>query len=181
MRLRYGQFRFRRLILYLYNHVIAHIPSHTLRRGAYRLLFPVGEKSTILLGLRLRSLSNISIGHHTNINQCCTLDGRGAPLTIGNYVDIAPDVNIWTLQHDPADPEFATKAGGVVLSDFVWIGNRAIVLPGVRIGEGAVVAAGAVVTRNVEPYTIVGGVPAHQIGERARSQVARRPYNPFLL
>ena len=102
-------------------------------------------------------------------------------VAIGHYVDIAPEVNVWTLQHDPMDPLFGTKAGGVTLNDYVWIGNRATILPGVEVGEGAVVAAGAVVTKNVEPYTLVAGVPARRIGERRRPQLPRQPYNPFML
>jgi maltose O-acetyltransferase len=181
MRLRFGAFRLRRIALYLFNHVVPRLPSHLLRRALYRRVFPVGEASTVMMGLRLRKLGNMSIGHHTNVNSSCTLDSRGGRLTIGNYVDIAPDVNIWTLEHDLADPDFASRGGDVAIADFVWIGNRAIILPGVTVGEGAVVAAGAVVTRDVEPYAVMGGVPARRIGTRPAPQHPRKPYNPFLL
>lgn len=108
-------------------------------------------------------------------------DSRGGEIIIGDYVDIAPEVNIWTLHHDPQDSDFATKGGDVIIKDFVWIGNRAIILPNVIIAEGAVIAAGAVVTKDVEPYTIVGGVPAKKIGERNNLQNPRKPYKPIFL
>jgi maltose O-acetyltransferase len=65
-------------------------------------------------------------------------------------------------------PDFAGRTAPVVIEDFAWLGSRAMVLPGVTVGKGAVVAAGAVVTRDVPPYAIVGGVPARVIGERER-------------
>jgi maltose O-acetyltransferase len=75
---------------------------------------------------------------------------------------------LWTNQHDPQDPDWGVKGGPIVIKDYVWVSSRASVLPGITIGEGAVVAAHAVVTKDVEPYTIVGGVPAKKIGERRR-------------
>lgn len=62
----------------------------------------------------------------------------------------------------------------MVIGDYVWLGPRCMVLPGVTVGEGAVVAAGAVVTKNVEPYTLVGGVPAQKIAGRTKEL----NYNP---
>jgi acetyltransferase-like isoleucine patch superfamily enzyme len=75
---------------------------------------------------------------------------------------------IWTLEHDPQSPAFATTGGPVVIEDYAWVSCRTVILPNVRIGRGAVVAAGAVVTRDVPDYAIVGGVPAKVIGERSR-------------
>jgi maltose O-acetyltransferase len=66
------------------------------------------------------------------------------------------------------DPNFGCESAPVVIEDFAWISCRTVVLPGTRIGKGAVVAAGAVVTKDVEPYSIVAGVPAKKIGERSR-------------
>ena len=176
-----GGWRIHRLGLYLYNHFIGHLPSHALRMFFYRRRFAIGEGSTIMLGLRLRQLDGIRMGRCVNINANCTIDSRGGPVTFGDYADVAPDVNIWTLQHDPRDPAFGTVGGPVTLERFAWVGNRAIILPGVTLGEGAVVAAGSVVTKSVPPYTIVGGVPAKPIGERPRGQQPRSPYNAFLL
>ncbi|UWX80272.1 acyltransferase [Arthrobacter jinronghuae] len=73
---------------------------------------------------------------------------------------------LWTLQHDYNSPTFATSGGPIVIRDRAWISFRATILPGVVIGEGAVVAANSVVTKDVEPFTVVGGIPAKKIGER---------------
>ncbi|WP_370630610.1 DapH/DapD/GlmU-related protein [Mucilaginibacter sp. 21P] len=73
---------------------------------------------------------------------------------------------IWTLHHDYNSPDFAQAGAPVVIEDYAWVCSRAIILPGVTIGRGAVVAAGAVVTRDVAPYTVVGGTPAKKIADR---------------
>ncbi len=147
----------------------------------WRGVWTIGANSIILRKVRIRNTGEVRIGKGVNINQGCMIDARGGKVVIGNYVDIAPDVNIWTLQHDINDPDFKTKGGAVDVGDYAWICNRAIVLPGVKIGEGAVVAAGAVVTKDVDDFTIVGGIPAVKIGERSREQNPRSPYWPILL
>ena len=134
-----------------------------------------------MLGFEVRDIRNITIGSTTNINPNCMFDSRGGKIVIGNYVDISPEVNIWTLEHDPQSSNFETKGGDVIVEDYVWIGNRVIILPNIKIGKGAVVATGAVVTKDVEPFTIVGGVPAKKIGDRNKEQYPRKPYKPFLL
>ncbi|MHB8134986.1 MAG: acyltransferase [Anaerolineaceae bacterium] len=75
---------------------------------------------------------------------------------------------IWTLQHDPQSPNFESIGGPVIIEDYAWVSSRVTILPNVRIGKGAVVAANALVTKDVPPYTIVGGVPAKVIGERTK-------------
>lgn len=85
---------------------------------------------------------------------------------IGNNVDIAQETNIWTEQHDYNSPTYASVCEEVVIEDYVWIASRATILPGVRIGRGAVVASCAVVTKDVPPLAIVAGVPAKIIGWR---------------
>lgn len=87
-------------------------------------------------------------------------------MKIGNNVDIAQEVNIWTEQHDYNSPTYASVCKPVKIEDYVWIASRATVLPGVTIGKGAVVASGAIVTKDVPPYTVVAGVPARPIGIR---------------
>lgn len=121
--------------------------------------------SSIHRNVDLRSPYRISVGTHTNINKKCVLDGRGG-LTIGNNVDIAQEVNIWTEQHDYNSPNYQSVNKSVVIEDYVWIASRASILPGVRVGRGAVVACGAVVTKDVPPLAIVAGVPAKVIGAR---------------
>ena len=81
-------------------------------------------------------------------------------------MDIASEVMIYTSEHDINDVHFKAHVSPVVINDYVFIGPRAIILPGVTIGRGAIVGAGAVVTKDVADFAIVGGVPAKQIGER---------------
>ncbi len=147
-------------------HVIGHIPSHHLRRFFYRLSgIKIGAGSAIHMGLRLYYPKNIRIGDDCIIGENTILDGRDQ-LIIGNHVDIASQVMIYNSQHDIHDPKFSPVTAPVIIHDYVFIGPRAIILPGVTIGKGAVVAAGAVVTKDVPPLTIVGGVPAKPIGQR---------------
>jgi acetyltransferase-like isoleucine patch superfamily enzyme len=121
----------------------------------------------------------ISIGNNTVINRFTYLDGR-CPLYIGNNVNISHYSHIQTLTHDPQSPEFVCLERPVAIHDHVWIGARAIILPGVTIGEGAVVGAGSIVTKNVPPYTIVAGNPARQVGVRTRDLRYRTRYFPIL-
>ena len=76
------------------------------------------------------------------------------------------------------DPFFRDCPAPIEIDDYAWIGSRATVLPGVKIGKGAVVAAGAVVTKDVTPYLVVGGVPARPLGTRStdlRYEIRFRP------
>lgn len=146
--------------------IAGYIPSHSVRLLAYRLAdISIGEKSTIHMGARFYNPHHIKIGNGTIIGEGVTLDGRGT-LTIGNHVDIASEVMIYNAQHDIHDEYFSSEIKPVTIEDYVFIGPRAIILPGVTIGKGAVVGAGAVVTKDVDPYTIVGGIPAKEIGKR---------------
>lgn len=87
-------------------------------------------------------------------------------VTIGDHVLIGPEALLTVLSHDYATPNLTNKYGAICVEKGVWIGARAIICPGVTVGEGAVVAAGAVITKDVSPYEIVAGVPAKPIGKR---------------
>jgi acetyltransferase-like isoleucine patch superfamily enzyme len=160
---------FKNYILGLYFLVIlicGKIPSHTLRKIFYKMFgLKIGKRSTIYGGAEIRHAHRIKIGDNTIIGHNAILDGRGG-LEIGNNVNFSTGVWVWTLQHDKDDPYFRTNSGKVIIEDYVWVSCRTIILPNVRIGKGAVVCAGAVVTKDVEDYSIVGGVPAKKIGER---------------
>ncbi len=122
-------------------------------------------KTIVYMGYELRHPRRIKIGKGSIIGNDAKLDGRFG-IEIGNNVNFSTGVWIWTQQHDPQDPDFGTKEGKVQIGDRAWISNRVTILPGVTIGEGAVVAANAVVTKDLEPYGIYGGIPARKIGER---------------
>jgi acetyltransferase-like isoleucine patch superfamily enzyme len=145
---------------------VGHIPSHCFRRFCYRLSgIKIGKGSTIHMWANFFNPKGIEIGEDTIIGDHCFLDGR-APIKIGNHVDIASQVLIYNSKHDINDPEFKAVEAPVEIEDYVFIGPRAIVMPGKKIGRGAVVAAGAIVTHDVPPGKIVAGVPARIIGER---------------
>lgn len=156
-------------MLYVTNHVVNSVPSHIFRKAFYRriLNIKIGKKSYIFMSAYLETRGQMTIGDGTVINERCRLDNRGG-LTIGNHVSISPDTHIITADHDVQSPDFAGRQNPVTIEDHVFIGSRATILPGVTVGVGAVVAAGAVVTRSVEPYAIVAGIPAKKIGERTR-------------
>lgn len=134
----------------------------------------IGENCDFLMRIEIRNGRNISIGNHCVINNDVLLDGRGGQLIIGNNVDIAQETNIWTLEHDVHDDDHKSKGADVVIEDYVWIASRATILPGVRIGRGAVIASNSVVTKDVPSMAIVGGVPAKVIGER-KNKLAYKP------
>jgi len=147
-------------------HLIGCVPCHCFRRFCYRLArIKIGKGSTIHTKTRFYNPRNIIIGEDTIVGEGAVLDGR-ARLIIGSHVDIVSEVMIYNSQHDIENENFTAVDKPVVIEDYVFIGPRAIILPGVTIGKGAIVAAGAVVTKDVPPYAIVGGVPAKIIGER---------------
>jgi acetyltransferase-like isoleucine patch superfamily enzyme len=149
------------------NYVVAAIPSYALRHAYYRHICGVrlGKRARIMRDVFVLAPQRIDIGDNSVINNGCRLDGRGG-LVIGTNVNVAFDVHIYTMSHDHNDPFFAGVFEPVCIEDYVWLCSRSTVLPGVTIGRGAVVAAGAVVTSDVPPLTVVGGVPAREIGQR---------------
>lgn len=168
------------LLYYIGNSWISNIPFHIVRLVFWRrLLDHVGEHTSLLRGVEVRKGSNVRIGRHSIVNQRVLLDGRGGLLSIGDSVDIAQETNIWTLQHVPNDAHHGVKGGAVTIEDHVWIASRVTILPGVTIGRGAVVACGSVVTKDVAPMTIVGGIPARLIGKRDNPLTYRHRYFPW--
>jgi maltose O-acetyltransferase len=147
-------------------HLKMMVPSHHLRRFVMRLGgATIGNGSSVHMNARFFSLKNLRVGKDTIIGYGVFLDGR-EEITIGDHVDIASEVMIYNSEHDLDSDTFSAENGAVVIEDYVFIGPRAIILPGVTIGRGAAVAAGAVVTKDVDEFAIVGGVPAKVIGER---------------
>ena len=165
---------------YLLNKRLVNIPFHQLRNLFLGLfLGKIGKGTSFLMGVEIREGKNIKIGKHSVINANVLLDGRGGQLTIGDNVDIAQETNIWTLEHDPHSDYHKDSGADVVIEDYAWIASRVTILPGVRIGRGAVVASNAVVTKDVPPMAIVGGVPAKVIGERNSALKYTLSYQPW--
>jgi maltose O-acetyltransferase len=145
---------------------VGHIPFHHLRRLVYRLAgMKIGKGSTIHMWANFFNPAGIEVGEDTIIGNHAFLDGR-APLKIGNHVDIASEVMIYNSEHDVHQENMRAIEEPVIIEDYAFIGPRVVILPGVKIGKGVVVAAAAVVTKDIPSGKIVGGVPAREIGER---------------
>jgi acetyltransferase-like isoleucine patch superfamily enzyme len=169
------------LLACFYNHWFGHIPSRTLRKFYLaRWLGGFGAGTGVQMNCRFLNGRKVHLGERNIINFGCLLDGRKFHIRTGHDVSIGPEAAILTLGHDPQSPDFADRGGDVIIGDRVWIGYHAIILPGIKIGEGAVVGAGAVVTKDVEPYTIVAGNPARKIGGRNKDLNYYLKYNPLL-
>lgn len=165
-------------VFYILNSLINKIPFYFIRHFFYRLVgIKIGEKSSIKMNTYIEG-QKIKVGKNTSVGRYSYLDGRGE-LIIGNNVSISPHVFFITGSHEVNSHDFKFKAENIIIEDYVWIGTRATIKGGVKIGKGAVVAVGAVVTKDVEPYTIVGGVPAKKIGERNRNLEYLIDWNPF--
>lgn len=149
----------------LFVNEVGSCPFWFFRKAVYKMVGLKIGKSKIHIGCRFFEPSGITIGEDSLVGEFAFLDGRAA-LKIGDHVDIASQVLIYNSEHDINAEDFQAITAPVEIEDYVFIGPRAIILPGVRIGKGAVVAAGAVVTSDVRPFEIVGGVPAVKIGER---------------
>lgn len=114
--------------------------------------------------------SKISIGVNSIINRGCSfypsIHHKGVSISIGDYVAIAPEVSFFATSHDYTQMHLPVIAGTITIENHVWIGGKSIILPNVIIGEGAVIAAGSVVTKNIPPYAIAAGNPAKVIKRR---------------
>jgi acetyltransferase-like isoleucine patch superfamily enzyme len=137
-----------------------------LRPALYRLArFDIHRSATLQGGVRFFHIGRLRVGEGTLINRGVYLDNR-AGLSIGRQVSISHDARIYTLGHDVHDPQFGTKGRPVNIGDYAVVFAGAMIMPGVELGEAAVVLPGAVVTRSVAPYAIVGGNPARPVGQR---------------
>ena len=170
-----------------FDYRLSRVPSHHFRIWMYRYVYlmDIDKTAVVYYGAQIRKPFKIKIGKGSIIGDCAILDGRNG-IEIGNNVTFASNVSIWTEQHDHRDPYFRCETQPkekVVIGDRAWIGPNTIILHSANIGTGAVVAAGAVVTKTVEPFCIVGGIPAKIIGERNRDlryNRNNRVYTPFL-
>jgi acetyltransferase-like isoleucine patch superfamily enzyme len=178
-----------RVLNYVTNHVILRVPSFALRRFWYVSVLGarIGHHAGVHLGCVLTFYgpgqirrTGFRLGAYTRVNRDCRLDVRGG-LDIGDNVSISAEVTILTASHAIDNPDFPVELRPVVMGDHVWVGTRALILPGVRLGRGSVVAAGSVVARDVPALAVVAGVPARQVGVRSGGAVDYTLENPFPL
>lgn len=150
---------------------IGMVPSNHIRRFVYSALgAEIGKNVVLHFRTEIRGVHRLKIGAGTIIGDNALLDARRG-LTIGENVCLASEVTIHPGGHDIRDPYFSAPAldsSPVVIGNRVYIGARAMILNGVTIGEGAVLCAGCVVTKDVEPFAVVAGIPARKVNERPR-------------
>lgn len=124
--------------------------------------------STCSISPNVRIKGNVKMDENSSLAQNCTVSGETAGVTIGKDVMIAPNVVIVAFNHNFENRDIPMRLQGnkeneVIINDNVWIGANCTIAAGVKIGTGAIVGANSLVTKDVEPYSIVGGVPAKLI------------------
>lgn len=149
--------------------VVWHI-KNIVQKIKYRKII-IGENSRINLGVIINNPKNITIGNNTYINGGVFTVGDNSRIVIGNDCLISYNVHVRTKTHKYIDKNILIRKQGelekdIVIEDDVWIGYGAQIMPGVTLHRGCVVGAGAVVTKDVAEYTVVGGVPAKVIKKR---------------
>jgi len=147
------------------NVVINKIPSRHIRKWYAQLLGARIGNSFFFRRVEILFPKGLLIGDNSNVGWFTLLDARGG-IKIGNNVSVASYVKLITGSHDLNSPHFEAVFKPIIVNDYAWICTGAIITQGVEIGRGAVVAAGAVVTKNVGDYEVVGGCPARVIGHR---------------
>ncbi len=143
--------------------------SNVLRMFLYRKIvgIPVGENSIIWAGNRFNDASNLKIGNNVIVGPGNVFLIRGG-LIVGNNVNLSGFSFYISQGHDVNDPFGHTKLSPIIINDNAWVATNSTIMPGVTIGEGAVVAAGSVVTKSVLPYSVVAGNPAREIKIRSK-------------
>lgn len=159
---------------YLFNllYMLFELIPFILKYPFYKILFnKVGTNVHIDFKTYFRYPKQITIGSNVSINRGCSFYAghqiKEAKIIIGDNVAIGPEVTFFAAGHDSTDINLKDTGAEIIVEKFVWIGGSSNILQGVTIGEGAIVAAGSVVVKNVDPYTIVGGNPAKFIKKRA--------------
>lgn len=161
-------------ILYLlYRITAAWLPQHLVIARKYRYFWLKQIASScgtnIDVDKHAHFTPSLKIGNNSGIGNYCELNG---PITIGNDVMMGPEVVMYTTRHNDERTDIAMRYQGmkerlpIVIGNDVWIGRRVIIMPGVKISDGCIIGAGAVVTKDVPPYCVVAGVPAKIIRRR---------------
>jgi acetyltransferase-like isoleucine patch superfamily enzyme len=162
---------------YALNYLVSRVPSHWFRQAYYRRVcgMKIGRDTSIGLDCRFFGdrMHEIEIGDRVSIPPGAFFV-CGAAITIGDDVVFGHRVSLYTSDHDPDDPAFTRRNAPIVIEERAFVASQAIILQGVRLGRGALVAAGSVVTRDVPPYTIVAGNPARVLREREAREFTYR-------
>lgn len=160
------------------NHLVSRVPGNTgvsLRRGFYRRRFASCGKGTIIaMGVRITSPEKMHVGDRVGIGAGAFITAGGG-VTLGHCVGIGPDTKIWSVNHIFKDPDQPWRDQGweyheVVIEDDAWIGAASFIKPGVRVGKGAIVSAGTILSKSVPAYSIVAGNPGRVVGWRKRPE-----------
>ena len=150
----------------LFNLLITHLPSHWLRLAWLRALGAgVRRGVTVFRGTTVLGAEHLELGERVQVGFRVVLDARGG-LTVGHDALLSSDSQLLTANHNVDSGAFERQVAPIAIGDHAWVATRAIVLAGVSVGRGGVVAAGGVASRDVPARQIVGGVPARPIGER---------------
>ncbi|MBR1871021.1 MAG: putative colanic acid biosynthesis acetyltransferase [Kiritimatiellae bacterium] len=162
--------RFKRIAWYAVNATLFRVLAGTRLRIVRNMLLRafgarIPLKSLVYASARIYAPWNLAVGRHSCIGPRCDIYNK-AFVSLGDNTVISQDGFICTASHDTSSPMMELETKSISIGDKVWIGARAIILPGVTIGEGAVVAAGAVVTKDVAPWTVVAGNPATPVKNR---------------
>lgn len=171
--------KFKRALGYiLYSMIIKYLPNSTSMIFGDFFKFIRGKVVSMMVDNVGRNVNierkalitiHLTIGDNSGIGERSVING---PIIIGKNVMIGPEVMVYSVNHRidrvdiPMCKQGHTERKTILIGDDVWIGARAIILPGISIGDGAVIGAGAVVTKNVEAYAVVGGNPARVIKRR---------------
>lgn len=148
------------------NVVINKIPSRKFRNLFYKIMgAQIGEGTVIFRRAEILFPKGMNIGNHCSIGWFTHLDAR-AGIEVGENTVIASYCKLITGSHKVDSSDFEAEFKPIKIGKRVWVGTGSTILQGVSIGEGAVIAAGSVVTKDVEPFMIVGGVPAKPIRKR---------------
>jgi acetyltransferase-like isoleucine patch superfamily enzyme len=169
------------LKFYSFNNLITFFPNNKVRRSYLKnvLGIKIGKLCFIHMGVRISgniSYGYVNIGDNSVIGRNCVLQGD---ITIKNNVSITAETYIFASSHIIDSPTFDTFCEPVIIEDYVWIGARAMILPGVRIGKGAILGAASTATKDIPSYTIYAGTPAKEIGKRSELLEYTLCYSPF--
>jgi len=167
---------YKSFIFYLYNYWLTRFPWHALRVAYLRhiLGLEIGTKTFIHMGCLF--YEGVKIGRNSVIGRECHLLGD---ITIRNNVSITAQAYIFSATHNKDSPDFSAYSKPVIIDDYAWIGARAMILPGVRIGRGAILGSASTATRDIPDFCISAGSPAKTIGQRNRDLTYELVYFPY--